>query len=79
MKDSFEKTPAEIGHVDALRIIFTVKEGEEENSYTADYDFVVPGEDHRHGDLIPHLTTAQKTAAKNFMNAMLAKAQTAGN
>lgn len=79
MKDSFDKAPSEIGRVKTLRIIFNVTETDEGNTYTAKYDFVVPEDDHRHGDLIPHMTTAQKTAAKNFMNAMLLKAQEAGN
>ena len=77
MKDSFEKQPVEIGHVSTLRIIFDVTEGEEENTYAARYDFLV-GDDHRTGDLIPHLTTTQRNAAKSFLNAMLAKAQEAG-
>lgn len=30
---------------------------------------------HRHGDLMPHLTTAQKNALQNFMDQMWAKAE----
>lgn len=79
MKDSFEKAPAEIGTVKTLRIILNVTEGDEGNQYTAEYDFVVPEDDHRHGDLIPYLTAQRKTAIKGFMDAMLIKAQGAGN
>ena len=76
MKDSFDKQAVEIGHVKTLRIIFDVTEGDP-NTYVARYDFLV-GDDHRTGDLIPHLTATQKTAAMNFLNAMLLKAQAAG-
>lgn len=31
---------------------------------------------HRHGDLVPHLTTAQITALQGFMDAMWTKAET---
>jgi len=79
MKDSFEKAPAEIGRVKKLRIILDVEETDDGNTYAARYDFVVPNDDHRSGDLVPHLTTQRKTSMKGFMDAMLTKAQEAGS
>ena len=81
-RDSFDPAPApDPGTVTELKIFFIVRDGTP-NTYDARYEFTVPepGADGeaRGGSLIPHLTGAQITTAKAFLDAMLTKAQTAG-
>ena len=67
-------------HIRNLEIILhrTIEEGEPpqgiEFRLTIDDQFDHPM-GHRHGDLLPHLTNAQKNALVSFMDAMWAKAE----
>lgn len=87
MKDSFDKIMAvpEYGRVTDLQIVLWVRERGDPpvNQYEARYEFHIPEPenptgDYRVGDLVPHLTTAQKTALMAFVDTMLVKAQAAG-
>ncbi len=80
MADSFNpavgKTPTTVNHV---QIIFDVFEGTP-RVYNALYSFSIYDQaggalEHRSGNLIPHLTTAQKTQAQAFLDSMLDKAK----
>ena len=79
MTDSFDpiaRVPTSVGPVE---IILTVTPGTP-NVYAGRYSFDVLDADGarmdtRNGNLTPHLTAAQVTAIKSFLDAMLVKAQ----
>lgn len=71
-------TPVKPTH---LQVVLDVREADDgTRSYEASYDFVVPDDtgrqiERRKGNLVPHLTAGQQTAAQNFMDALLDLAQ----
>lgn len=77
--DSFSVVPTTPTKVGPVEIILRVEAGAP-NTYTGRYSFdqlnaanVVVNV--RQGDLVPHLTPAQITSIKAFLDAMLTKAQ----
>lgn len=80
-KDSFDKIPPPAPtKVTALELTFRVTENGAGNVYGGRYQFEqldansVPVET-REGNLIPHLTAAQATQIRAFLDAMLLKAK----
>ena len=87
-RDSFDAAPVRVvGRVTKLDIHLRIIEAEDSSlTHSGTYEFYVPdssggggGDDYRTGDLKPHLTSAQKTAVKKFLEALLTKAQAAGS
>lgn len=80
MPDSFDAADTRVPTtVPSVSITLDVYAGNP-NTYAASYRFVVRdafGEDLeiRQGNLIPHMTTAQRNAAGSFLDSMLTKAQ----
>lgn len=80
MADSFDTAQARVPtSVEKLVVTLEVRDGAP-NTYAGGYLFDVldaSGEpvDTRQGDLVPHLTTAQRDALKSFMDGLLTKAQ----
>lgn len=69
-------------HIRDLEITLHRTIDEDDHDYPQGIEFRLTIDDqwdspmgHRSGDLVPHLTTAQKTALIDFMDAMWAKAE----
>ena len=91
VRDSFDPAPTrDPGHVKKVTVYLSVEEEEDEDGvftgvfrYTSKYEFGIPDKsggsaDFRGGKLREHLTPAEKTTLKKFMDARLTKAQGAG-
>lgn len=84
MTDNFDpigsKTPTKPKH---LQVVLDVYEADDASrSYAASFEFGIPSSDGgsletRKGNLVPHLTAGQTTAARSFLDALLDKAQAA--
>jgi len=77
--DSFAPSTRVPTSVETLEIILTVTSGSP-NDYAGRYTFDILDAtgtpvDVRNGNLTPHLTAAQVTAIKSFLDALLIKAQ----
>ena len=78
-RDSFAPQPVTPASVQAVEIVLRITDGTP-NDYAGRYSFDVLDAngavvDVRQGNLVPHLTAAQITATKSFLDAMLTKAQ----
>ncbi len=69
-------------HIRKLEVRLFRTIDEDDHEYPQGIEFALGIDDqwntpmgHRSGNLIPHLTAAQKTALQNFMDAMWAKAE----
>jgi hypothetical protein len=70
-------------HIRDIEIVLHRTIDEDERNYPEGIEFRITIDDqwghpmgHRSGDLVPHLTQAQKTALQGFMDAMWTKAET---
>ena len=74
------RTPTRVRRLE-IRLYKSVDEDDPEFPRGIEYRFTVDEQhdqamNHFHGDLLPHLTAAQKTAIESFFDQMWAKAET---
>lgn len=70
-------------HIRNIEITLHRTTDEDDHDYPEGIEFRITIDDqfgqpmgHRSGDLVPHLSSAQKTALQNFMDSMWTKAET---